>query len=87
VGRVLDLARYLAKRGRIPESDAVLEQAGRLSPNDPRVAFARAKIYVDQRRNLPQAQELLHQYLDSRLTPDDPPKSAAEKLLRQAAGG
>jgi Flp pilus assembly protein TadD len=87
VGRVLDLARYLAKRGRVAESDAVFEQAGQLSPNDPRVAFARAKIYIDQRRNLPQAQELLHQYLESRLTPDDPPKSAAEKLLRQAAGG
>jgi Flp pilus assembly protein TadD len=87
VGRVLDLARYLAKRGRVVESDALFEQAGRLSPNDPRVAYARAKIYVDQRRNLQQAQELLHQYLESRVTPDDPPKSDAEKLLRQAAGG
>jgi Flp pilus assembly protein TadD len=87
VGRVLDLARYLAKRGRVAESDTLFEQASRLSPNDPRVAFARAKIYVDQRRNLQQAQDLLHQYLESRLTPDDPPKSAAERLLRQAAGG
>lgn len=87
VGRVLDLARYLARRGRIAESDAVFAQANRMAPNDPRVAFARAKTYVDQRRNLEQAQKLLHQYLDSRLTPDDAPKSAAEKLLRQALGG
>ncbi len=87
VGRVLDLARYLARRGRIAESDNVFERAGRLAPNDPRVAFARAKTYVEQRRNLEQAQKLLHQYLSSRLTPDDPPKSAAEKLLRQAVGG
>jgi Flp pilus assembly protein TadD len=87
VGRVLDLARYLARRGRIAESDAVFVRASQLAPNDPRVAFARAKIYIDQRRNLEQAQKLLHQYLDSRVTPDDPPKSAAEKLLRQAVGG
>jgi Flp pilus assembly protein TadD len=87
VGRVLDLARYLAKRGQLAESDALFVQAGRLSPNDPRVAFARAKTYIDQRRNLGQAQKLLHQYLESSLTPDDPPKSVAEKLLRQAVGG
>jgi Flp pilus assembly protein TadD len=86
-GRVLDLARYLARRGRIAESDAVFVRANQLAPNDPRVAFARAKTYIDQRRNLEQAQKLLHQYLDSRLTPDDPPKSVAEKLLRQALGG
>jgi Flp pilus assembly protein TadD len=87
VGRVLDLARYLARHGRVAESDAVFVQASRLSPNDPRVTFARAKTYIDQRRNLEQAQKLLHQYLKSALTPDDPPKSVAEKLLRQAAGG
>ncbi|HEV8038744.1 MAG TPA: tetratricopeptide repeat protein [Bryobacteraceae bacterium] len=87
VGRMLDLARYLAKLGRVAESDAVFAQASQLSPNDPRVAFARAKTYIDQRRNIEQAQKLLHQYLESRLTPDDPPKSAAEKLLHQAAGG
>jgi Flp pilus assembly protein TadD len=87
VGRVLDLARYLARRERVAESDAVFAQASQLGPHDPRVAFARAKTYIDQRRKLDQAQKLLHQYLDSRLTPDDPPKSAAEKLLRQTVGG
>jgi Flp pilus assembly protein TadD len=87
VGRVLDLARYLAKRGRVVESDAVFAQANQLSPGDPRVGFARAKTYIDQGRNLDQAQKLLHQYLDSPLTPDDPPKSVAEKLLRQTVGG
>jgi Flp pilus assembly protein TadD len=87
VGRVLDLARYLARRDRVAESDAVFNQASQLGPRDPRVAFARAKTYIDQRRNLEQAQKLLHQYLDSRLTPDDPPKSAAQRLLRQTVGG
>jgi Flp pilus assembly protein TadD len=87
VGRVLDLARYLAKHGRVTESDALFVQANHLAPDDPRVAFARAKTYIEQRRNPEQARKLLHRYLESTLTPDDPPKSAAEKLLRQALGG
>jgi tetratricopeptide (TPR) repeat protein len=87
VGRVLDVARFLAKHGGIAESDALFAQAGQLRPNDPRVVFARAKTYIEQRRNLDQARKLLRQYLESSLTPDDPPKSDAEKLLRQAAGG
>jgi Flp pilus assembly protein TadD len=87
VGRVLDLARYLAKRGRVAESDALFVRASALGPGNPRVAFARAKTYVEQRRNLELAQKLLRHYLESSLTPDDPPKSAAQALLRQAAGG
>ena len=87
VGRVLDLARYLAKRGRVAESDAVFAQASQLAPNDPRVLFARAKTFIEQGRNQEQARKLLHQYLESSVTPEDPPKSAAEKLLRQAMGG
>jgi Flp pilus assembly protein TadD len=87
VGRVLDLAHYLAKRGRIAESDALFAQASQLAPGDPRVTFARAKSYIEQRRNLEQARRLLRQYLESSLTPDDPPKSAALQLLGQAAGG
>jgi Flp pilus assembly protein TadD len=86
VGRVLDLARYLAKRGRLAESDALFVQASQLGPNDSRVFFARAKTYIEERRNLDQARQLLQQYLQSSLTPDDPPKAVAEKLLRQASG-
>ncbi|HTS29844.1 MAG TPA: tetratricopeptide repeat protein [Bryobacteraceae bacterium] len=86
VGRMLDLARYLAKHGRIPESDAIFAQASGLAPNDPRVLFARAKTLMEQRRNPEQAQKLLRQYLESKLTPDDPPRSAALKLLGQAGG-
>ncbi len=87
VGRVLDLARYLAKHGRVAESDALFVQASQLGPNDSRVEFARAKTYIEQRRNLEQARKLLRQYLQSNLTPDDPPKATAEKLLHQANGG
>jgi tetratricopeptide (TPR) repeat protein len=83
-GRVLDLARFLAKRGRLTESDAHFAQADRLAPHDPRVAFAQAKTDIENRRNLDQARKLLRQYLASDITPDDPPKQAAEQLLLQA---
>src|SRR5580658_403599 len=37
VGRVLDLARFLARRGRIAESDAVFVRASQVAPNAPSV--------------------------------------------------
>lgn len=86
VGRVLNLARYLARQGRIVESEAAFDQAERLAPNSPKVAFARARTYVEQKRNLGQAKALLHQYLQSNLTPGDPPRQQAEKLLKEASG-
>ena len=39
VGRVLDLAKYLAKRGRIQESEAAFDKAAQLAPNSPKVMF------------------------------------------------
>ena len=86
VGRVIDLARYLAKHGRIQESEATFDHAERLAPNNPVVSFARARVYIEQRRNLDKAKELLHRYLQSDLTPDDPPREQAEKLLKQVSG-
>ncbi len=86
VGRVLDLARYLAKRGRISESEAAFDQAERLAPQAPKVLFTRARTYVEQKRNLGQAKDLLQQYLRSQLTPDDPSREQAEKLLKEASG-
>ena len=82
-GRVLDLAHYLAKRGRVAESDALFVEASRLGPEDPRVLFERAETYIEQQRNPEEARNLLQQYLNSSLTPDDPSKSAAKKLLRR----
>ena len=87
VGRVLDLAKYLARRGRFQESDAAFERAEKLAPNAPKVIFARANTYVQQGRNLDQAKTLLIKYLQSDLSPEDPPRHAAEKLLKQASGG
>jgi tetratricopeptide (TPR) repeat protein len=86
VGRVIDLARYLARRGRVADSEATFDQAERLAPKSPRVCFARARTYVEQKRNLDKAKALLNEYLRSDLTPDDPPREQAEKLLKEASG-
>ena len=86
VGRVIDLARYLAKRGRYQESDTVFQQADQIAPNAPKLLFAKARVYIETNRNLPNAKALLLKYLQSSLTPDDPPKSEAEKLLQRVAG-
>ncbi len=86
VGRFIELARYLATRGRNQESEAVWAQAEKVAPGNPQVMFWRAKIYVQQKRNLDQAQMLLKRYLRSELTPDDPPREEAEQLLKKAIG-
>ncbi|MDQ2946244.1 MAG: tetratricopeptide repeat protein, partial [Acidobacteriota bacterium] len=86
VGRILDLAKYLAKQGRYKESEDAFQQAEKLAPNSPKVMFARARTYIKDKRNLDEAKLLLQKYLRSNLTPDDPPREEASKLLRQVAG-
>ncbi len=83
VGRMVDLAKYLAKRGQIQESEAMWERASHLAPNDPKVLFERAHTYINGKRNLQQARELLEKYIQSPLTPNDPPRSEAESLLKK----
>jgi tetratricopeptide (TPR) repeat protein len=83
VGRLLDLANYVSKRGRIKESDALFEQAMRMAPDNPKVLFERADAYIKERRNLEEARELLERYLRSPLTPSDPPRERAEALLKK----
>lgn len=85
-GRIVDLARYVAKRGRLEESDLLFEQARKLAPSQPRVAFAQARTDVENHRNLENARRLLQGYLRADLTPDDPPRQEAERLLRRAGG-
>lgn len=84
VGRILDLARYLYKEGRPQDGDAIFAHAEKIAPNSPKVMFVRAETYVQNKRNLEQAKLLLRKYLNSPLTPDDPPRSAAQKLLHEA---
>jgi len=86
VGRLIDLARLLARIGKIQESEDTFERAARIDPNSPLLLFGRAQTYIESKRNLPQARRLLTQYLQSKLTPDDPPRAEAEKLLREIGG-
>jgi len=83
VGRLVDLAKYLAKRGRVSESEAMWDQATSMAPNSPKILFERAHTYIKEQRNLGQARELLEKYLQSQLTPDDPPRHEAENLLKK----
>lgn len=84
VGRILDLARFLAKQGRHQESETEFLHAENLAPNSPKILFEKAASYIETRRNLQIARSLLKKYLDSPLTPDDPPRREAERLLRDA---
>jgi len=86
VGRIVDLAKYLAKLGRLRESDQVFEQAAKLAPASPSVIYHRAEVLVQQKRNLNEAATLLQKYLNTSLTPDDPPREKALELLKQARG-
>lgn len=83
LGRVIDLAKFLAKQRRYEESEALLAQAEKIAPNSPRLKFERAALYIETGRNLDEARRLLQEYLRSPLTPDDPPRRQAEQLLKQ----
>ena len=80
----LDLAKFLAKRGRFQESEAEFQRAEKIAPNSPKVLFERAATYIETKRNMETAKLLLKRYLEAPLTPDDPPRTEAEKLLRLA---
>ena len=86
IGRFVDLARFLVRRGRVAEADQVLARAEQAAPNNPRLMFATAEIYVKSHRNLDVARDLLKRYMSASTTADDPPKADAAKLLHQAGG-
>ena len=87
VGRFVDLAKLLAKQGRYQESDQSFARAEQLAPDSPKLMYERADVYIKSGRNLEVAKDLLQRYLSATVTPDDPPKSDARKLLRQIKGG
>jgi len=87
VGRVIDLAKFLAKQGRFQESDETFVAAEKLAPDAPKVMYARAATYIQAGRNLDTARVLLEKYLAASLTPEDPPRSEARKLLERVSGG
>jgi Flp pilus assembly protein TadD len=86
VGRLVDLARFLAEQGRTRESDAVFAQAQKVDPNAPKVWFARARTLIQQKRNVDEAKNLLQNYMRASVTADDPSKDDARQLLKQVGG-
>ena len=87
MGRFLALGRFFARRGRFAESDQAFAKAKQVAPDVPKVLFVEAATYIKTNRNVDTARILLQRYLRaSNLTPDDPPKSEAEKLLRKVSG-
>jgi tetratricopeptide (TPR) repeat protein len=84
---VLTLAQFLARRGRYEEAETVFERAAAMAPTSPRIFFSRASSYISSHRNMEQARELLKKYLAAtNLTPDDPPRWEAQRLLWKAEG-
>jgi tetratricopeptide (TPR) repeat protein len=86
VGRFIDLAKFLAKHGRFQEADQSLAKAEKLGPNDPKVIYTRADLLIQQKRDLQVAKDLLKRYMTLKLSPDDPSRADAQKLLKQAEG-
>jgi tetratricopeptide (TPR) repeat protein len=84
IDHLLELAKFLARRGNVQQSEHVLSTAAAVEPESPRLLFARAELYIQQQRNLMEAQALLRRYLQMPLTPDDPPRRDAERLLAQS---
>ncbi len=87
VNRLVDLARFLAGRGKLRESDALFDQAAAIDPNDKRLLFGRAETFIKGKRNLGVARQSLEAYLLSTLTPDDPSREEARKLIQRASSG
>jgi cytochrome c-type biogenesis protein CcmH/NrfG len=86
IGRLIDLAHLFTKQGRYHEADLSLAKAEQIEPNSAKLMFAKADLYIQSKRNLDQAKELLKRYLNSPLTPEDPPRAEAEKLLKRVEG-
>ena len=85
-GRSIDLAEFLSRQGRVKESEEILLRAASQAPETARLLFARARVALHGRGDAREAQDLLHRYLASAITPDDPPKSEALALMRLAQG-
>jgi len=49
--------------------------------------YARADLYIRTGRNLEAARALLERYVTATLTPEDPPRAEAARLLRKVRGG
>jgi cytochrome c-type biogenesis protein CcmH/NrfG len=86
IGKLIELAKLLTREGRYQEAEKTVDAAQQIAPDSPRVMFAKADLYIKSGAHLDVARQLLQRYLASALTPDDPPRADALKLLRQASG-
>lgn len=66
VGRLVDLAKFLARHGKYSESENTFSQAAKVAPESKQLLFARAEIYVETKRNRDMARQLLEQYRRAR---------------------
>jgi len=87
IGKLIELARFLTRQGRYQEAEQSFERAEKIAPGSPRVMYARADLYIRTGRNLDAARSLLERYLSATLTPEDPPRADAIRLLRKVRGG
>lgn len=87
IGKLIELARLLTRQGRYQDADQAIASAEKIAPDSPRLIYAKADLLIRSKRNLDEARRLLERYLSSDLTPDDPPRADAQKLLRKASGG
>lgn len=86
IGALVDMAKFLARRGKIEDSDKLLAQASKIAPTDKGVLFARAECYVAAGTHLKEAKQLLEQYIEQPLTPNDPPRDDALRLYKRIGG-
>jgi tetratricopeptide (TPR) repeat protein len=86
IERLIELAQFFARRGEVQQSEQTLAQAAEITPASPKLLFVRAELYIQQERHLEEAHALLRRYLQMPLTPEDPPRRKAQRLLAQTGG-
>jgi tetratricopeptide (TPR) repeat protein len=86
IGKLIELARLFTRQGRYQDADKAIQKAEQIEPDSPRLMYAKADLLIQTKRNLPEARKLLQRYLSTDLTPDDPPRADAQKLLSKANG-
>ena len=86
VSRVLDMAKFYSKQGRVQESEAFFAKAEKMDPDNPKVLFEHAHSLIRTKKDLPAAKVMLQKYLNSKIGPEDPPREEAQKLLASVNG-
>ena len=83
VGRIIDLGRFLARRGRMSDAERTFQLAAKTDPKNRQVLYAQAEAYIESGREQDKARQLLQEYLKGPLTPDDPSREEARELLER----